>query len=208
MALACKQQKQILKKKYILEEGRLIDSKRLREQSWDTDRNPGTQEARPHRVSNQNASISASTVLLLLETTTGHHTGPMNCPKCASFISGCTDLGGRVHCQVLGPYSIFQGVGRMKVKLWFPQWKASSYIPRSHSIKSSPQYKDRCKDFNRQGTLQCPPQTNHDSHFAANYFMRKINIGLLKQFWKVRQGGIVQTLNYCKSEPDWPRNSS
>lgn len=103
MDLACKQQKQMIKKKNILEEGRLIDSKRLREQSWDTDRNPGPQEARPHKVSNQNAAISASTVLLLLETTTGHHTGPMNCPRCSSFISGCTDVGGRVHCQVLGP---------------------------------------------------------------------------------------------------------
>lgn len=171
----------MLKKKNILEEGRLIDSKRLREQSWDTDRSPGPQEARPHQVSNQNAATSASAVPLLLETTTGHHTGPMNCPRCSSFTSGCTDLGGRVHCQVLGPLLHLPGCGENESRtLWFPQWKASSYIPRSHSIKNSPPYKDRCKDLDRQRNFTVSSQTTHDSHFVANYFMRKVNVGLLK----------------------------
>lgn len=122
----------------MVEERGLIDPERLREQPWKTGRDPRLQGARLQE------DYPRCCHLCFCCTTTGHHADLISCPRCSSFISGCTGMGGRVHCQVLGALLHVPGCGGSKSQtLWLLQWKTCSYIPISHSVKNSPRCKDR-----------------------------------------------------------------
>lgn len=157
----------------MVEERGLIDPKRLREQPWKTGRDPRLQGARLQE------DYPRCCHLCFCCTTAGHHADLIGCPRCSSFISGCTGMGGRVHCQVLGALLHVPGCGESRVKLF-------GFCSGKHAPTS--QYHTQWRippDVRTDGFWQAkecimPSQISYCSHFVVNHSIRKVNVGLLK----------------------------